>query len=96
MFFSKFITTHAYCTTDGNTLFHPKYPFSALKNTANLFARLASLPIWYTGSCGLEYGVHVASYWFSESEEMGLTVRTMNFCLLPYNLCSGIAYLSLF
>ena len=31
LFFSKYITTHVYCTTDENTVFHPKYFFSALK-----------------------------------------------------------------
>ena len=30
-FLSKFIITHVYCTLGENTVFHPKYFFSALK-----------------------------------------------------------------
>ena len=30
-FFLKFIITHVYCTMGENTVFHPKYSFSALK-----------------------------------------------------------------
>ena len=39
-----FITTHVYCTMGENTAFSFKVLFSRPKNTANLFARLASLP----------------------------------------------------
>ena len=44
LFFSKFIITHVYCTTGENTFFFSsKILFFSPKNTANLFARLASL-----------------------------------------------------
>ena len=42
-FFSKFITTHVYCRMGGNTVFSFKIPFFSPKNTANHFARLATL-----------------------------------------------------
>ena len=43
-FFLKFIATHVYCTMGENTVFFiSKMPLFSPKNTANLFARLASL-----------------------------------------------------
>ena len=41
--FLKFITTHVYCTLGENTIFSSKILLFSPKNTANLFARLASL-----------------------------------------------------
>ena len=52
-FFSQFITTHVYCTMGQNTVFHPKYSFSAMKILQTI------LQGWHP--CRWGYGSHLFS-----------------------------------